>query len=120
MKSLKKLVAVGAVVTLAGAGMFTMANPDAVFAGKAEDAEKQAIEASGLSIDDILDIHTSTDHEKGVKTYEIEIKTQDKEYEYEIDAETGEIISVEIEDEDFDDDEDDIEDEDDDYEEDDD
>ena len=62
-----------------------------------QDAVNTALANAGLSADQIRDLESEYDVEKGQKVYEVHFEANGREYEYEIDAETGKVVQKEVE-----------------------
>lgn len=59
----------------------------------AEEAEAIALEHAGLTADQVKNLRTERDYERGKPEYEVDFRQDRWEYDYRIDAETGNIIS---------------------------
>ena len=62
-----------------------------------DSARDIAINAAGISLDDIRALEVELDADDGRLVYEVEFKSGDSEYDYEIDAKSGEIIKNHVE-----------------------
>lgn len=62
-----------------------------------DSARDIAINAAGVSLDDIRALEVELDADDGRLVYEVEFKSGDSEYDYEIDAKSGEIIKNHVE-----------------------
>ena len=62
-----------------------------------DSARDIAINAAGVSLDDIRALEVELDADDGRLVYEVEFKSGDSEYDYEIDARSGEIIKKHVE-----------------------
>ena len=62
-----------------------------------EEARNIALTHAGLTADQVRDLDTELDKERGVWLYEVDFEADGYEYEYEIHAETGEILRSEKE-----------------------
>jgi uncharacterized membrane protein YkoI len=65
-----------------------------------------ALEASGLTAEQVVGVEVELDYKKGAMIYEVEFESGSTEYEYKIEASTGEILKSKVEADDEDDDDD--------------
>ena len=65
-----------------------------------------ALEAAGLTAEQVVGVEVELDYKKGAMIYEVEFESGSTEYEYKIEASTGEILKSKVEADDEDDDDD--------------